>query len=256
MRTLLLLGLFLLSSANGGAAEFSVLGTRLGMTDGQIIQSLPADLKSGATRNIMGALGELPFSAVQISAGSAKCEWARWKEYGKLCLSYSAILAQKGNGFSAVSIALEQYFDRPVSVEAVEKKIVEAFGEPSARVRRPETTFDVHTGLPKTEPIGQWPDGVHISAPPFSLLPMWIWTADLTKLAGATRSALFQGNSNPGRIGTTAPILRAFMNVDRDHVLGLKIVLINPVALDEWNARLIEARVPGEKTPSDQIRLK
>lgn len=256
MRAALLFGLLLLSSASDAAAEFSVLDTRLGMTDGQINQSLPADLKSGARRDLLNALGELPLPAVRVLAGPAECEWARWKEYGKQCLSYSALLIQKDNVFSTISISVNQYFVRPIPIEDAEQQIIEAFGEPSARVNKPKNHFDSKTGLIVTEKMGTWPDGRPVQAPPFSLLPMWVWTTDLTKLTDVTRNALFQPISNLGRTGARAPLLRVFLNVDNERVLGMAIVLIDPIGLDQWNEQLEAARTAHEKETSDQIRLK
>lgn len=260
MRRILVVATIFVLPHIANAADFSIAGTKLGMTDSEIIDALPVDLKPTAKRQILGP-PDIPFAAVSVSAGTDNCEAMRWKQYAQPCTGYRSLLMQKDEKFQSISIVLSQYFERPVDIDVVQRLLVENYGEPSAKVEKRTYSFDSKTGaLIAAEPQDKWPDGHSTRPPPFSPLPLWIWSPDLINVADSHRSNLFQPFPNVGSIGLVRPLMRVFINLDQDKVLGLEIILTSPVDMNDWSARIEQGeeakRRNLEQSAEQKIKLK
>jgi hypothetical protein len=262
MRFALILAAFFAATSNVEATDFSIVGTQLGMTDAEILKSLPLDLKNSASRNLIGALGEFPALIVNVTAGAKECGWGRKREYPTPCIAYRALLFQNPPFFRATSVTLDQFFERPVDIATMENRLVKAYGEPSIRIAKPIISFNPKTGaIEEQSKSNLWLDGKPISIRPFSPLPMWIWSSDLLAVSENDRQKLLENIPNPGRIGLATPMLRAYINVDDNGLVrGLSLILHEPIAMGKQDALLDEAtdvqRRLRENEAASSIKLK
>ncbi|WP_148259304.1 hypothetical protein [Polymorphum gilvum] len=253
--------LLALTPISAAAADFSVTNTKLGMTDAEIISALPDDLRPTAERRLLGALGESPIPYVRVSAGTAECEALRFKEHGRVCTRYSAFLMSKGSTFHSISITLDQFFETSIDISVIENLLIKNFGEPSAKIMNPIYNFNIEkSSISRVGAPSKWPDGMQVEIPPFSPLPLFIWTPEISNIDPSKRNSLLSVAPNVGQIGLTQPLLRVFVNLDGNRVSGLKIILSDPVAHNEWSARLEQAerakRLERERAAEGQIRLR
>lgn len=190
----------------------SLVGIELGMDERQVLNALPSDLRADA-RRIAAEFAGIP--VINIEAGSADCGWARLRSVGAPCLGFKAFLIRNEgeSQFRVASMALDQYFASPVSYEALEPRIVGAFGAPTTRVLR-----RLGSAMPQTAgssfDTSRWPDGQAVELPTYPTLPAWIWAPDIDDVAPKDRVKLLDTSENPGAIGLRRPTIRVFFNVD------------------------------------------
>jgi hypothetical protein len=243
------------------AADFTILGTRIGMNDSIILKSLPPDLKDSAIRDLVGALGEVSVPMVRITAGEDDCGWERKKDYAVPCTTYRAFLLQKGNYFQAASITLDQYFERPIDSAAMEKILIEAYGDPAVQISKPLVGWNPQKStLEETSKPSLWSDGKPITVPPFTR-PLWIWSPELSIVVEKDRAKLLVSNPNPGSVGLSVPLLRAIMNTDDEGLVrGLRLVLHDPIAMgkrDDLEQEAFEIEQSArKKDAASKIRLR
>lgn len=216
--------------------EMSVVGVKLGMDERQVLTALPLDLRADA-RRIEAEFAGIP--VLHIEAGSADCGWARIQSAGAPCLGFKAFLIRNEgeSHFRVASMALDQYFQSPVHYDALEPRIVAAFGEPTTRILR-----QLGSAMPQTAgssfETSRWPDGRAVEFPTYPKLPAWIWAPDITDIDPKDRVKLLDTGENPGAIGLRRPTMRVFFNVDGPAVFGLRTIFHDPVRMAKRDMEL------------------
>jgi hypothetical protein len=224
---------FGLAAPGVSAADFSILGVRLGMGDAAILSALPDDLRRTASRELVGLYGEVDEPFVRIDAGDGRCAVPGIVESGGPCIRLRAFLHQRGSRFEAAVVVLEQRFDPPMDPQAVMRALEDAYGGPTIRLARTRAELDPASGrlLSPPEETPVWPDGLPIRAAPFMPRPFWLWSADVDRLAAADRLRLLTDIPNLGEIDLHEPVLRAAFRTDGEgRVVGLTLVLADPVS--------------------------
>ena len=133
--------LYLIAATAAHSAEFSVRGVHLGMSIAKVTTALSADLAATARLEqkiisdvIIGDLEEL----MTVSAGS-HCGWSEY-DRNEPCVSFYALAADGGiplKDDGVLLIRLLQFFTRPISLEAFERRIIEEYGQPALKWMTP-----------------------------------------------------------------------------------------------------------------------
>ena len=229
--------------------RFSVVGTRLGMTEPQMLGAIDSELQKSVTKKIYTDLG---LTTISIYAGDEDCHWAYVRDQGIPCLGFHALLFDEtaGNLFQITVLRLDQYFDRPVPIDDMTNRIISAYGKPDIKIEKMDLKFDPQKPFATTTPEGKWSDGTKITVPPFSPIPVWIWSEELSVIKQTDRVKLLDGAANPGQIGLSLPLLRIYMNVEDSLVKGMSVVVIDPILLDQRGVK-VDKRLNEQKKEVD-----
>ena len=230
--------------------KFSIIGTDLSNSTSEIIERLSRKGLIGEL-NTLDDIDSVP--QIIVSAGAANCEPMRLVE-AHSCVSYTAAFAKDGNDKGAIfSIRLAQYFEAPVEIDALKKKYEEAYGPADFELLdppEPQTDFSALDPANKSKMpngIATWIDGTVINPRPVTYYPVLIWSKELHKIPPEKRAAALAPYPNPGDLNIEFPILRIFLNMKNNKVMGSNTLLLDPKAANDFNKSVIEWAKTNEK---------